>query len=69
MSTMYRFNGLDERPIQVASDAPLLDFTARFFGLWPFEEQGTAIGIRQVKCFTNMVKQDQRGVKRVTRPG
>ena len=43
MSTMYRFNGLDERPIQVASDAPLLDFTARFFGLWPFEEEGTAI--------------------------
>jgi hypothetical protein len=43
MSTMYRFSGLDERPIMVASDAPLLDFTARFFGLWPFEEQGTAI--------------------------
>jgi hypothetical protein len=43
MSTMYRFNGLDERPIRVASDAPLLDFTARFFGLWPFEEEGTAI--------------------------
>lgn len=43
MSTMYRFAGLDERPIRVASDAPLLDFTARFFGLWPFDEEGTAI--------------------------
>lgn len=43
MSTMYRFAGLDDRPINVASDAPLLDFTARFFGLWPFEDEGTAI--------------------------
>jgi hypothetical protein len=43
MSTLYRFAGLDDRPIHVASDAPLLDFTARFFGLWPFEEEGTAI--------------------------
>ena len=43
MSTMFRFAGLDDRPIRVASDAPLLDFTARFFGLWPFEEEGTAI--------------------------
>lgn len=43
MSTMYRFAGLDDRPIRVASDAPLIDFTARFFGLWPFDEEGTAI--------------------------
>ncbi len=43
MSTMYRFAGLDGRPIHVASDAPLLDFTARFFGMWPFDEEGTAI--------------------------
>jgi hypothetical protein len=43
MSTMYRFAGLDDKPIRVASDAPLLDFTGRFFGLWPFDEEGTAI--------------------------
>ncbi|HJQ60366.1 MAG TPA: hypothetical protein VJ890_25905 [Vineibacter sp.] len=43
MATMFRFAGLDDKPIHVASDAPLLDFTARFFGLWPFDEEGTAI--------------------------
>src|SRR5262245_11525830 len=43
MSIMYRFEGLDDRPIRVASDAPLLDYTARFFGLWPFDKEGTAI--------------------------
>lgn len=43
MTTMFRFAGLDEKSIRVASDVPLLDFTARFFGLWPFDEEGTAI--------------------------
>ena len=32
------------------------------------EAHGTAISIRQVKYFTNIVEQDHRGVKRVTRP-
>ena len=32
------------------------------------EEHGTAIDIRQVKYLNNMVEQDHRGVKRVTRP-
>ena len=32
------------------------------------EEHGTAIIIRQVKYFNNIVEQDHRGVKRVTRP-
>jgi transposase-like protein len=32
------------------------------------EEHGTAIEIRQMKYLNNMVEQDQRGVKRVTRP-
>ena len=32
------------------------------------EEHGTAIVIRQVKYFNNIVEQDHRGVKRVTRP-
>ncbi len=32
------------------------------------EAHGTAIAIRQVKYFNNIVEQDQRGVKRVTRP-
>jgi putative transposase len=32
------------------------------------EEHGTAIVIRQVKYLNNIVEQDQRGVKRVTRP-
>ena len=32
------------------------------------EEHGTAIQIRQIKYLNNMVEQDHRGVKRVTRP-
>jgi len=32
------------------------------------EEHGTAIAIRKVKYLTNIVEQDHRGVKRVTRP-
>jgi transposase-like protein len=32
------------------------------------EEHGTAIEIRQIKYLTNLVEQDHRGVKRVTRP-
>jgi len=32
------------------------------------KEHGTAIAIRQVKYLNNMVEQDHRGVKRVTRP-
>jgi putative transposase len=32
------------------------------------EEHGTSIEIRQIKYLTNMVEQDHRGVKRVTRP-
>jgi len=32
------------------------------------EAHGTAIIIRQVKCLTNLVEQDHRGVQRVTRP-
>ena len=32
------------------------------------EEHGTNIIIRQVKYFNNIVEQDHRGVKRVTRP-
>jgi putative transposase len=32
------------------------------------EEHGTAIAIRQVKYLNNVVEQDHRGVKRVTRP-
>jgi transposase-like protein len=32
------------------------------------EEHGTAIDIRQIKYLNNMVEQDHRGVKRVTRP-
>src|SRR5262249_8528862 len=31
-------------------------------------EHGTAIAIRQVKYLNNVVEQDHRGVKRVTRP-
>jgi putative transposase len=33
------------------------------------EEHGTHIIIRQVKYLNNMVEQDHRGVKRITRPG
>jgi putative transposase len=32
------------------------------------EEHGTAIEIRQIKYLNNMVEQDHRGVKRITRP-
>src|SRR3989454_7020394 len=32
------------------------------------EEHGTAIVIRQVKYLNNVVEQDHRGVKRITRP-
>src|SRR5688572_9447935 len=32
------------------------------------EEHGTAIAIRKVKYLNNIVEQDHRGVKRVTRP-
>jgi len=32
------------------------------------EEHGTAISIRQVKYLNNVVEQDHRGVKRITRP-
>ena len=32
------------------------------------QEHGTAIAIRQVKYLNNIVEQDHRGVKRVTRP-
>jgi putative transposase len=32
------------------------------------EEYGTAIDIRQIKYLNNMVEQDHRGVKRITRP-
>jgi transposase-like protein len=32
------------------------------------QEHGTTIVIRQVKSWNNMVKQDHRGVKRITRP-
>src|SRR5713226_13825 len=32
------------------------------------EEHGTAIAIRQIKYLNNIVEQDHRGVKRVTRP-
>jgi transposase-like protein len=32
------------------------------------EEHGTAIAIRQVKYLNNVVEQDHRGVKRITRP-
>ena len=32
------------------------------------EAHGTTISIRQVKDFNNIVEQDQRGVKRITRP-
>jgi transposase-like protein len=32
------------------------------------KEHGTAIAIRQVKYLNNVVEQDHRGVKRVTRP-
>jgi putative transposase len=32
------------------------------------EEHGTAITIRQVKYFNNIVEQDHRAVKRITRP-
>jgi putative transposase len=32
------------------------------------EEQGTAIDIRKLKSLNNIVEQDPRGVKRVTRP-
>jgi putative transposase len=32
------------------------------------EEHGTAIDIRKIKYLNNMVEQDHRGVKRVTRP-
>ena len=32
------------------------------------EEHGTAIAIRKIKYLTNIVAQDHRGVKRVTRP-
>ena len=34
----------------------------------PTREHGTAIIIRQVKYLNNMVEQDHRGVKRITRP-
>ena len=32
------------------------------------EEHGAPISIRQVQYFNNIVEQDQRGIKRVTRP-
>ena len=32
------------------------------------EEHGTAIAIRKIKYLNNIVEQDHRGVKRVTRP-
>lgn len=32
------------------------------------EEHGTAIAIRKVKYLNNIVEQDHRGVKRITRP-
>jgi putative transposase len=32
------------------------------------EEHGTAIDIRKIKYLNNMVEQDHRGVKRITRP-
>src|SRR5215831_17107027 len=32
------------------------------------QENGTAIAIRQVKYLNNIVEQDPRGVKRITRP-
>ena len=32
------------------------------------EERGTAIAIRQTKYLNNIVEQDHRGVKRITRP-
>ena len=32
------------------------------------EAHGTSINIRQIKYLNNMVEQDHRGVKRVTRP-
>jgi putative transposase len=32
------------------------------------QEYGTAIGLRQVKYLNNIVEQDHRGVKRITRP-
>src|SRR5215213_8507018 len=32
------------------------------------EEHGTAIAIRQVKYLNNIVEQDHRGIKRITRP-
>ena len=32
------------------------------------QEHGTTIAIRQVKYLNNMVEQDHRGVKRITRP-
>src|SRR5918999_5710416 len=32
------------------------------------EEHGTAIEIRQIKYLNNIIEQDHRGVKRVTRP-
>ena len=32
------------------------------------EEHGTAIAIRQIKYLNNIVEQDHRGVKRITRP-
>ena len=32
------------------------------------QEHGTTIAIRQVKYLNNIVEQDHRGVKRVTRP-
>ena len=32
------------------------------------EEHGTSIEIRQIKYLNNMVEQDHRGVKRITRP-
>jgi putative transposase len=34
----------------------------------PNEEHGTAIEIRQIKYLNNMVEQDHRAVKRITRP-
>ena len=32
------------------------------------EEHGTAIAIRKIKYLNNIVEQDHRGVKRITRP-
>jgi putative transposase len=62
LKTAIRRNGLPETITLDGSDAN--EAAIKRYN----EEHGTAISIRQVKYLNNVVEQDHRAVKRVTRP-